>query len=508
MAARAEADASALTARAEAEAASITTVAKAEAAAALDQANATAAKLIEDARAEARRTKDEEHLRAEREVHELFARREMLVSDVDALESFVTAERERLRAASASLLQLAEAPSGGLGAVDRPALSAVAETVAETLPAPTVERGPASVNGVTDAELMPPPVPEPMITGQIPIVGAQPLVSPMPSSNEEARSMWHEAELADDAAAAADETVPMDATPHVSLPVEVEVVAGQIALDDESTPAEGSASAATSCTERQMLNPPWQFATIVCRQRRRRGHHLRAFGRTVVGALGRLSRTERVQPVIAGASEWLRGCGPGQAGWYRGRRLVPVHVPSQSNEPGVPHELPRRRTATQLPRLEREVLAFWEGDHTFEASIAARADADEYVFYDGPPFANGLPHYGHLLTGFVKDAVPRYRTMRGQKVDRRFGWDCHGLPAEVVVEKELGISGHPGDHQVRHRQVQRRLPHERAALHRRLAPLRHPPGPLGRLRATTTRPSTSRTWRASCGRSRPCGTRA
>jgi len=96
-----------------------------------------------------------------------------------------------------------------------------------------------------------------------------------------------------------------------------------------------------------------------------------------------------------------------------------------------------------FPAIERDVLSFWDGDHTFEASVAARADADEYVFYDGPPFANGLPHYGHLLTGFVKDAVPRYRTMRGQKVDRRFGWDCHGLPAEVVAEKELGISGHP-----------------------------------------------------------------
>ncbi len=96
-----------------------------------------------------------------------------------------------------------------------------------------------------------------------------------------------------------------------------------------------------------------------------------------------------------------------------------------------------------FPALEREVLAFWDGDRTFEASVEQRDDADEYVFYDGPPFANGLPHYGHLLTGFVKDAVPRYRTMRGQQVHRRFGWDCHGLPAEVVVEKELGISGHP-----------------------------------------------------------------
>ena len=96
-----------------------------------------------------------------------------------------------------------------------------------------------------------------------------------------------------------------------------------------------------------------------------------------------------------------------------------------------------------FPKIETDVLALWAEHHTFEESIRRRADADEYVFYDGPPFANGLPHYGHLLTGFVKDAVPRYQTMRGQQVERRFGWDCHGLPAEVVVEKELGISGHP-----------------------------------------------------------------
>jgi isoleucyl-tRNA synthetase len=65
----------------------------------------------------------------------------------------------------------------------------------------------------------------------------------------------------------------------------------------------------------------------------------------------------------------------------------------------------------------------------------------EFVFYDGPPFANGLPHYGHLLTGFVKDAVPRYQTMQGHRVERRFGWDCHGLPAEMAAERELGVSG-------------------------------------------------------------------
>ncbi|MGQ0520578.1 MAG: isoleucine--tRNA ligase [Actinomycetota bacterium] len=96
-----------------------------------------------------------------------------------------------------------------------------------------------------------------------------------------------------------------------------------------------------------------------------------------------------------------------------------------------------------LPSLEARVLAFWAGDDTFRASVARRAaGTNDFVFYDGPPFANGLPHYGHLLTGYVKDAVPRYQTMRGRRVERRFGWDCHGLPAEMEAEKELGISGH------------------------------------------------------------------
>ena len=100
-----------------------------------------------------------------------------------------------------------------------------------------------------------------------------------------------------------------------------------------------------------------------------------------------------------------------------------------------------------FPALEEAVLARWEADDTFVRSVEARPAGlngdNEYVFYDGPPFANGMPHYGHLLTGFVKDVVPRYRTMRGHRVERRFGWDCHGLPAEVEAEKELGISGHP-----------------------------------------------------------------
>jgi len=94
-----------------------------------------------------------------------------------------------------------------------------------------------------------------------------------------------------------------------------------------------------------------------------------------------------------------------------------------------------------FPQIEERILARWSEQGTFQASIERRAGAPEFVFYDGPPFANGLPHYGHLLTGYVKDVVPRYQTMRGKRVERRFGWDCHGLPAEMEAEKELGVAG-------------------------------------------------------------------
>jgi len=106
---------------------------------------------------------------------------------------------------------------------------------------------------------------------------------------------------------------------------------------------------------------------------------------------------------------------------------------------------PRVDPQPNFPAIESETLKFWKEDNTFVASVEqhpATGDAsNEFVFYDGPPFANGLPHYGHLLTGFVKDAVPRYQTMRGKRVERRFGWDCHGLPAEAEAERQLGISG-------------------------------------------------------------------
>ena len=94
-----------------------------------------------------------------------------------------------------------------------------------------------------------------------------------------------------------------------------------------------------------------------------------------------------------------------------------------------------------FPALEREVLDYWDGPDTFRASVRQRPADREFVFYDGPPFANGLPHYGHLITGYVKDVVPRFRTMQGNRVERRFGWDCHGLPAEVEAERLLGLSG-------------------------------------------------------------------
>ena len=98
-----------------------------------------------------------------------------------------------------------------------------------------------------------------------------------------------------------------------------------------------------------------------------------------------------------------------------------------------------------FPEIEARVAERWRVERTFERSVEGRPaganGANEFVFYDGPPFANGLPHFGHLLTSYVKDVIPRYQTLRGRRVERRFGWDCHGLPAEMEAEKELGVSG-------------------------------------------------------------------
>lgn len=97
----------------------------------------------------------------------------------------------------------------------------------------------------------------------------------------------------------------------------------------------------------------------------------------------------------------------------------------------------------QFPRMEEEVLRYWAEGKIFEKSLKRNEGGERYKFYDGPPFATGLPHYGHLLAGTIKDIVPRYQTMRGKYVERRFGWDTHGLPIEALAQEALGVSGTP-----------------------------------------------------------------
>ena len=87
---------------------------------------------------------------------------------------------------------------------------------------------------------------------------------------------------------------------------------------------------------------------------------------------------------------------------------------------------------------EEKTLKFWKKNKIFEKSVEKKSSKGNYIFYDGPPFITGLPHYGTILVSIAKDAVPRYWTMKGFRVERRWGWDCHGLPAENKVEEELG----------------------------------------------------------------------
>jgi isoleucyl-tRNA synthetase len=142
-----------------------------------------------------------------------------------------------------------------------------------------------------------------------------------------------------------------------------------------------------------------------------------------------------------------------QARWYRGGDIVLVQWQAERDEGSTVTIYPKASgmsvehagvpSRPDFPRLEEQVLAYWKSDDTFNVSVERNQTGDaggnEFVFYDGPPFANGLPHYGHLLTGYVKDIVPRYQTMRGRRVERRFGWDCHGLPAELEAMAQLGL---------------------------------------------------------------------
>ncbi len=221
------------------------------------------------------------------------------------------------------------------------------------------------------------------------------------------------------------------------------------------------------------------------------------------------SRTERVSPSQQSMSGRIR---PRDTGRSKASGVVPrggvtncsAFVPVLENAqrerappiPGLPQMTSYPKASTdphgttpsspRFPEIEERVLSYWKNDSTFQASIDARDagvdGANEFVFYDGPPFANGLPHYGHLLTGYVKDLVARYQTQRGSRVERRFGWDTHGLPAELEAMKQLGMTDKAADRVHGHRQVQRRLPHLGHEVRRRVAELRHPPGTLGRLR--------------------------
>lgn len=97
-------------------------------------------------------------------------------------------------------------------------------------------------------------------------------------------------------------------------------------------------------------------------------------------------------------------------------------------------------TKSKLVEIEENVLKFWDKNNIFKKSLEKKSPRGDFVFYDGPPFATGLPHFGHILPTTIKDVIPRYKTMRGYRVRRRWGWDCHGLPIENLVEKELGLT--------------------------------------------------------------------
>src|ERR1700722_13063345 len=161
------------------------------------------------------------------------------------------------------------------------------------------------------------------------------------------------------------------------------------------------------------------------------------------------------QPAMSGrrvhqgetASEVVPRCARAGAGASSSRHVPTNRHPLPRGESQHPMATYPRAGASDVsvqpdfPELEQRTLAYWNAHGTFKESVAQSGADGEFVFYDGPPFANGLPPYGHLLTGYVKDIGPRYRTMTGAVVDRRFGWDCHGLPAEVEAERLLGISG-------------------------------------------------------------------
>ena len=138
------------------------------------------------------------------------------------------------------------------------------------------------------------------------------------------------------------------------------------------------------------------------------------------------------------------------------------------------------KTDVHFPALEESILAFWNDNGLIEKGLRANEGKTPFLFYDGPPFATGLPHYGHILAGTLKDIVPRYWVMKGRYVERRWGWDCHGLPVEYEMEKELGLQGLEDLQKIRDREVQRVLPRHRPSLHKGMGKDHHPHRALGR----------------------------
>src|SRR5262249_6183529 len=115
-------------------------------------------------------------------------------------------------------------------------------------------------------------------------------------------------------------------------------------------------------------------------------------------------------------------------------------APSRSTHTAMTETADTSSTTFDFVAMEHDVLALWRERDTFRKSIENTRDARPYIFYDGPPFATGLPHHGHLVSSTLKDIVPRYWTMKGRYVIRRFGWDCHGLPIEHEIDKQFGAS--------------------------------------------------------------------
>ena len=104
-------------------------------------------------------------------------------------------------------------------------------------------------------------------------------------------------------------------------------------------------------------------------------------------------------------------------------------------------KFPELEPKPSFSNIESEILDSWKRNNIFQKSLDKNNDS-EYVFYDGPPFATGLPHHGHLVASTIKDIIPRYFTMKGFYIERRFGWDCHGLPIEYEIDKKMGMSAH------------------------------------------------------------------